>query len=92
MRVMPKVYHDENYRDPVPVAVCPICGEPIYQGDPCYQLDTGELVHGDGIFRDYQEKGTKRPLRLSCAMAYILDTASQDDLAEALGIPEKRWV
>lgn len=91
MRNVPKKYHDENYRDPVPDGYCAMCGEPIYYGNPCYVLDDGEMVHADGILRDYQERGTNRPLRLSCLSAYLLDTFSQDDMAKALGIPEKRW-
>lgn len=87
----PKNYRDENYRDPVPAGICPMCGEPVYPGDPCYIID-GDMIHADGVLRDYRERGTNRPLRLSCLSAYILDTFSQEDMVEALGLEKKRWV
>lgn len=88
MRNVPKNYHDENYRDPVPAGICPMCGDPVYPGDPCYIVD-GDMIHADGILRDYQERGTNRPLRLSCLSAHILDTFSQEEMAEALGL--EKW-
>lgn len=91
MRNIPKNYRDENYRDPVPAGICPMCGEPVYKGDPCYIID-GDMIHADGVLRDYRERGTNRPLRLSCLSAYILDTFSQGDMVEALGLEKKRWV
>ena len=90
MRNIPKNYHDENYHDHAPAGICPMCGEPVYPGDPCYIID-GDMIHADGILRDYQERGTNRPLRLSCLSAYLLDTFSQDDVAKALNIEEKVW-
>lgn len=90
MRNVPKNYRDENYRDPAPSGICPMCGEPVYPGDSCYIID-GDMIHADGVLRDYRDRGTNRPLRLSCLSAYLLDTFSQDDMAKALGIPEKRW-
>ena len=91
MRNVPKNYHDENYRDPAPSGICPMCGEPVYPGAPCYIVD-GDMIHADGVLRDYRERGTNRPLRLSCLSAYILDTFSQEDMVEALGLEKKRWV
>lgn len=88
MRNVPKNYRDENYRDPIPAGICPMCGEPVYPGDPCYIVD-GDMIHADGILRDYQERGTNRPLRLSCLSAHILDTFSQEEMAEALGL--EKW-
>lgn len=92
MRAAPKIYRDENYADPVPAAVCPMCGEPVYHGDPCYSLDNGDLLHAEGVCLDYRERYTKRPLRLSCAMAYILDAYGGVEIARALQLEEKRWV
>lgn len=82
---------DEDYRDPAPAGICPMCGEPVYPGDPCYIID-GDMIHADGVLRDYRERGTNRPLRLSCLSAYILDTFSQEDMTEALQIEKKRWI
>ena len=91
MRNVPKNYRDENYRDPIPAGICPMCGEPVYPGDPCYIID-GDMIHADGVIRDYRERGTNRSLRLSCLSAYILDTFSQEDMTEALQIEKKRWI
>ena len=91
MRNIHKNYHDENYSDPVPAGICPMCGEPVYPGDPCYIID-GDMIHADGVLRDYRERRTNRPLRLSCLSAYILDTFSQEDMTEALQIEKKRWI
>lgn len=30
-----------------PITHCPVCGEPIYEGDDVYELDTGEIVCRD---------------------------------------------
>lgn len=90
MRNVPKNYHDENYRDPVPIGVCAKCGEEILLGSPYYQNEYGELFHASGVLRRYQEINTKRPLFLSCAMSYILDSAGQEDLAKAIGLVEKK--
>ena len=84
----PKNYHDENYRDPAPSGICPMCGEPVYPGDPCYIID-GHLIHADGVLWEYREARTNRPLRLSCLSAYILRTFSQEEMAEALGL--EKW-
>ena len=91
MRNVPRNYRDENYRDPIPAGICPMCGEPVYPGDPCYIID-GDMIHADGVLRDYRERGTNRPLRLSCLSSYILDTFSQEDMTEALQIEKKRWI
>lgn len=91
MRNVLKNYHGENYRDPDPAGICPMCGEPVYPGDPCYIID-GHLIHADGVLQEYLEVRTNRPLRLSCLSAYILRTFSQEDMTEALRLEKKRWV
>lgn len=65
-----------------------MCGEPVYPGDPCYIID-GDMIYADRVLRDYRERGTNRPLRLSCLSVYILRTFSKEDMVEALGL--EKW-
>ena len=88
MRNIPKNYHDENYKDPTQVGICPICGDPILPGDKCIEVD-GELIHADGVYRVYKDRYGKS-ISMSCVMAYIWDTCSQSDFEEMLGLKEKR--
>lgn len=83
-------YHDENYSDPVPVGICPICGDPVFPGDKCIDVD-GELIHADGIYRVYKDRNGKS-ISMSCAMAYIWDTFSQTDFEAAFELKEKRAI
>lgn len=77
--------------DPKPVAYCAVCGEPILWGDPCVRTYEGDLVHSSGVYRSYKDRWTNRPLLVSCATAYILDTNSQDDIISAAGLEKKLW-
>lgn len=36
-----------NAPDPEPVGHCEWCGDPIYPGDECYQLDGGPIYHAE---------------------------------------------
>lgn len=90
MKITTSPFRGENYPDPVPFACCPICGEEIYPGDLCYETETG-LVHGDGVCRVYRDATTGSTLQLSCLMAYLLDTAAAEEIAEAAGIGRKIW-
>lgn len=90
MRNVPRNTHDENYPDPVPVGVCPMCGEPIYAGDECLDTDDG-LVHLSDICMTYKQEGGNKRLNVTCALAYVLDTASTFDICDCLGIPRKGW-
>lgn len=83
-----KNYHDENYKDPVPVGICPICGEPVFPGDKCIEAD-GELIHADGIYKVYKDRYGKA-ISMSCTMAFIWDLCGQTDFEEMLGLEEKR--
>jgi len=84
-------YTEEDYRDPEPVGICAVCGEPIYMGDDCFELPDGDLVHADGIFNDYRDRNTNQFLRVPCIGAYILEEYVFGELAAELGINKKRW-
>lgn len=90
MRHVPKNYRDENYRDPIPAGICPMCGEPVYPGTPCCITDDG-LLHADSEYRIYRHEKSGYQLIMSCAMAYLWDTTSQDELTEAMGLKKKVW-
>lgn len=94
MRNVPKNYHDENYWDPVPAGICPMCGEPVYPGDLCYISDEGP-IHANSEYRIYRHEKSGTQLIMSCAMAYTWDNASQEDMieamAEAIGLQKKVW-
>lgn len=92
MRNVPKNYHDENYYDPIPAGRCAMCGEPIFPGDPCYELYDGRMFHADQIYRIYRETDQRKTIMMSCAMAYAWDDASQDEILESLGMEKKIWV
>ena len=59
----------ENYIDPIPIAYCAMCGDPIYWGDHVFETKDGEFLHAEDTYREYRERGTNEVLRLTCAEA-----------------------
>lgn len=78
-----KVYHDENYRDPPPVGICCLCGEPIEAEDPYYETDDS-LIHARGVYRRLHVGNTGHDV--TCLAAYLSQRFFDDDLAAALGM------
>lgn len=75
-------YAPEDYPDPEPVGICPICGEPVEVGEPHIKTEDGP-VHANGK-RATLTEGEKQKY-LSCAMVYMLDYG-QDTLVDVLGL------
>ena len=79
-----------NYPDPVPVGYCAMCEEPIYWGDYVYETQNGELLHADGVYATYEERGNKgNTLRLTCAEAWLMDDLEK--IVRDAGLEIKQW-
>lgn len=81
-----KRYAPEDYQDPTPVGICPVCGDPVEVGEKYIQTEEGP-VHASGK-RAILTEGNKTK-DLSCAMVYILEYG-EDTLAEVLGLEVAR--
>lgn len=80
-----------NYPDPVPVGYCAMCGDPIYWGDFVFETKYGELLHADGLYREYHEKDTNEILRLTCAETWALEQGNLCEMVEGAGMVMKQW-
>lgn len=79
-----------NYPDPVPVGYCAMCEEPIYWGDYVYETRNGELLHADGVYATYEERGNKgNTLQLTCAAAWLMDDLEK--IVRDAGLEIKQW-
>ena len=82
--------NDIDYPDPVPVGYCAMCEEPIYWGDYVYETRNGELLHADGVYVTYEERGNKgNTLRLTCAAAWLMDDLEK--IVRDAGLEIKQW-
>lgn len=81
-----KRYAPEDYPDPAPVGICPVCGEPVEVGEKYIQTEEGP-VHAYGKRATLTEGDKAKDL--SCAMVYILGYG-EDTLAEVLGLEVAR--
>lgn len=81
-----KRYAPEDYTDPPPVGICPLCGDPVEVGEKYIQTEEGP-VHAGGK-RAILTEGNKTK-DLSCAMVYIMEYG-EDTLAEVLGLEVSR--
>lgn len=79
-----------DYPDPVPVGYCAMCEEPINWGDRVYETPGGELLHADGVYATYEERGNKgNTLRLTCATAWLMDDLEK--IVRDAGLEIKQW-
>lgn len=81
-----KRYAPEDYPDPPPIGICPVCGEPVESGEKYIQTEEGP-VHAWGKRATLTEGDKSKDL--SCAMVYILEYG-QDTIADALGLEYAR--
>ena len=77
-----KRYSPEDYQDPDPVGICPICGDPVEIGEPHIKTEDGP-VHAGGKRATLTDGENKKDL--SCAMVYMIGYG-QDTLADVLGL------
>ena len=82
---------NENYIDPIPIAYCAMCGDPIYWGDHIFETKDGEYLHAEGTYRDYRERWTNEVLRLTCAEAWVIETGGTEELTKVAALEVKRW-
>ena len=82
--------NDIDYPDPVPVGYGAMCEEPINWGDRVDETPGGELLHADGVYATYEERGNKgNTLRLTCAAAWLMDDLEK--IVEDAGLEIKQW-
>ena len=81
-----KHYAPEDYQDPAPVGICPVCGEPVEAGEKYIQTEEGP-VHAYGKRATLTEGDKTKDL--SCAMVYMLGYG-QDTLVDVLGLEYDR--